>query len=447
MSLKTDINTIIKENYSNLLDNAETILDTEFDELTELIHITLECAYDNIYDREFVDSYLKSLFKIKILIDPTDPNEPHHHHFIPKSSDDEESEASVEVEVEDKTELVKKVENDDSVSVGSLEFDLPDSELTEYQRKINELKSRSVTSQRTTDWLKVRHEYITASVMASALSLMGKSSRENLLLEKASYGDFKTFFGNIHTHHGNQFEPVTNAIYCYRNNTKIYDYGLIPHKTVPFLGASTDGVTSELRNIEIKSLTSRILNGKVKKEYYHQMQLQMECLNLTVTDFIEAKYYQYKSLQEFLDDFYYESEDKEQSEKGCMIEVLDLKSKQLDYIYSPIEYYLDDKKMTGWLKEQHELVAKRDDVVYVRDVYWEVTEYSCIEVKRDPNWMKQYYPVMKQFWDEVLELRGNPDLLTEALIDVEERKRERSEAKKNGSSSGGGSKLDVICMV
>lgn len=41
--------------------------------------------------------------------------------------------------------------------------------------------------------------------------------------------------------------------------------------------------------IEIKTLARRAI-GKVKREYHHQMQHQMFCLDLERTHFIEAKY-------------------------------------------------------------------------------------------------------------------------------------------------------------
>jgi len=181
---------------------------------------------------------------------------------------------------------------------------------------------------------------------------MGYVARLNLILEKATYGTYRTFFGGKATQYGTRFEPVSNDIYCYRNNTRIHEFGLIPHKTIPFLGASTDGVSDELKNIEIKSPFSRVPNGKVKKEYMHQMQSQMECLGLNVTDFIEVKYEEYGKLSEMLKRI------EDDPEYGCMIEVHNTTIDQLEYIYSPIELCEDSNQLTSWIDNQHTQLAK-----------------------------------------------------------------------------------------
>lgn len=103
---------------------------------------------------------------------------------------------------------------------------------------------------------------------------------------------------------GEKYEPVSNDLYCYRMKAKTFEFGMIPHKSVDlnFLGASTDGIAvspeGKLTNIEIKSPFSRHITGIPKPEYWAQMQLQMEILNLDETHFIESKFREF-SLEEF----------------------------------------------------------------------------------------------------------------------------------------------------
>lgn len=421
MALIKDTINIVNSNYAEELNSNSTMLLEEFNELKELIHITLEYAYDDKYDKLVVDNHLKIMFKHRIFINDTDPEEPNHLQFR-------------EIKQEPEAEL----------EAGQSFTESKDRKFPQWiQDRLTQYESRSMGDQRTDDWLKKRNNYLTASTIAQAANLCAESARTNLLLEKGSCGSHRTFFGNVHTHHGNQFEPVVNSVYCYRNDTIIYDYGLIAHKTIPFLGASTDGVAcypDQLRNIEIKSPTGRKINGKVKKEYYHQTQLQMEVLELPVTDFIEAKFKQYTTQEEFLRQFYFEDDRREQMEKGCMIEVINLESKELEYIYSPIEYYLNHEILLDWVKQQDILIEKSDNIVFIREIYWELTEYSCIEVKRDPKWLPTHYPELERFWNEVLELRKDPDKLSEMLIDIEERKNQR----KNSPIK---SKIDTILMI
>ena len=76
--------------------------------------------------------------------------------------------------------------------------------------------------------------------------------------------------------------------------TKVGEFGCMKHKTHTFLRASPDGINinrdSPLygRLLEVKNPTTRILDGKVKKEYWVQMQLQMEVWDLDECDFLET---------------------------------------------------------------------------------------------------------------------------------------------------------------
>ena len=269
------------------------------------------------------------------------------------------------------------------------------------EEKLNELRQRElVGDQRSNDWLKLRHDYITASTSAACAGLMGKVSRENMLKEKVSYGTEKAFFGNSFTAKGNLFEPVTNMIYSKKTSKVIHAYALIPSDQTEwtFMGASTDGVTNTLENIEIKTLARRAI-GKIKREYYHQMQHQMFCLNLDVTHFIEAKYDEY------------DNEETWQTHRGESVfsgVILELKpTGTSNYIYSPI----DEPDPVLWAKQM-----SPDPVRYI---YWIMTDYDCKEVPRDPTWIISMGPLLKKFWEDVLYYREHPTELIPEKINLE----------------------------
>ena len=113
-------------------------------------------------------------------------------------------------------------------------------------KKVQRLSELSTSTQKSDDWLQRRHNYITGSAVADACGVKGPAARRNLLLEKVSYGEHRTFFGSRATHWGERFEPVANKIYSHRFDCKVYDFGLIPHTGHDFLAASTDGVTEHL---------------------------------------------------------------------------------------------------------------------------------------------------------------------------------------------------------
>lgn len=251
-------------------------------------------------------------------------------------------------------------------------------------------KRELLGEQKSTEWLSTRNNYITASVSAACAGIMGPVAREMQLLEKASNGKFRSFYGNYYTDKGNLFEPVTNQIYMRRNGTKIHAYGLIPCNRAEygFLAASTDGVTDELCNIEIKTLASREIDGRVKKEYHHQMQHQMYCLGLDKTDFLEAKYAEYEDAAEV---------DKTK-DHGTIVEYYNCKERELRYVY-----------LDGTLTPDG--CGSNPDSIYIRTIYWNLTAYACVTVKRDPDWIVTVGPLLRQFWNEVNDLKQDPTAL------------------------------------
>lgn len=260
--------------------------------------------------------------------------------------------------------------------------------------------------QRSSEWLKQRMNYITASVVACCAGLTSKSARETELLNKATFGTYKRFNGTYYTERGNIFEEVTNMYYCWKNSCLIYEFNLIPHDDPEFyfLGASTDGVTNHLVNIEIKTLL-KINRKKFKKEYWHQMQLQMSCLNLKCTDFLEAVYKNdYSDIGELngLD---------VSLPRGVILEFFHTQDKYFHYVYSPMNCWENYQDLVTWFQTKMEEIAnkkERDYLVFTRPVFWKMQDYSCRRVDKDPNWLRDIGPALKEFWASVEELRSNP---------------------------------------
>ncbi len=314
-----------------------------------------------------------------------------------KDTDEEESAQADPVKEEDPVKEAEEVStpNDDLLAV---------------------LRSRQLTGdQRSTEWLMQRHNYITASISAACAGLMGAGSREAQLIEKASYGAYRSFKGGYHTDMGNIFEDITANHYSYLNKTRVHDFRLIPHDDPEFgfLGASTDGVSDELNNIEIKTLVGRPLDAKIKKEYYHQMQHQMACLGLAQTHFLEAKYDTLSSLTEAA------RGSKDRQGYGVVLEFFH-PEEGFNYVYAP-----DDARLDVWEKENVHLT---EPGVYIRTIYWKCTGYQMKVVKRDPDWLKVMGPALKKFWAELEELRADPARVTD-MIALRENKKQPSGLK------------------
>jgi putative phage-type endonuclease len=180
------------------------------------------------------------------------------------------------------------------------------------ESQLEELRSKPQPTQRTEEWYKFRHNLITASNAYKAFE--NPSTLNQLIYEKCqplnTQGD-KFSFVNVDTtfHWGQKFEPVSVMYYENEYDTRVGDFGCIQHETYKFLGASPDGINDDPlrpqrfgRMLEIKNIVNREIDGIPKKEYWIQMQLQMETCDLNECDFLETRFKEYETEADFLND-------------------------------------------------------------------------------------------------------------------------------------------------
>ena len=288
-------------------------------------------------------------------------------------------------------------------------------------------------AQKSQQWLDQRTNYITASAFGNAISPRWTSHRNELLKNKVSRGQYNSFKGNEATRWGEKYEDVANAIYCYREGVTVEEFGLIPHPDFPFLGASTDGISSKLINLEIKCPFSRkIKPGEVKPIYWKQMQLQMAVLDLELSHFLECSFKEYPSEYDFWADFDYDGYDNK--EKGIIIEYIDTQNTNLagepktSYAYSPIELCENQDQMRIWYKQALNKMVSNPSQVYIRSHFWVLPVCSCVNVIRERDWFDAQIPKFVEFWDDVLQYRekGGMDQLVE---DIEKNKPQKRKIK------------------
>ena len=282
--------------------------------------------------------------------------------------------------------------------------------------------------QKSQQWLDQRNNYLTASTIAAALGAIGPVARQNLLLNKASYGKVNPFYGSCATHWGTKYEPVANHIYAMRNHAKIYDFGMITNEKYPILGISPDGILLD-RMLEIKCPYSRIIDGKIKVEYYHQMQEQMTVCDYDQCDFLECRFTEV-SQENFWEDFYFDGglslpplprsghgssskgvssqkkgNDEYPMEKGIIMACLNINESEIEYIYSPIELYQNREQLQQWEQDTLKTLSTDHTRIFIQESYWNLVKYHCQLVKRDPSWIEISYPILEKFWQEVLHYR------------------------------------------
>ncbi len=283
--------------------------------------------------------------------------------------------------------------------IRNIVFNIP-----QLTRKITVLKEIPQPTQRTEEWYIFRHNLLTAS---SIWKVFGTQSSQNqIIYEKCSpFVMYKNASIDSPLHWGQKYEPISIEFYKKLYNTEITDFGCIKHPKYPFIGASPDGINTDPTNLrygrmlEIKNIVNREINGIPKTEYWIQMQLQMETCDLNECDFLETKFVEYESYNDFIQDgsFTHTSDGKP---KGIMI--LFNYDGSLHYEYAPLE--ISEIEYEKW---EGDILQKNNDGEWIRTIYWKLEKYSNILVLRNKLWFESAIVKIREIWDIILRERIN----------------------------------------
>ncbi len=270
---------------------------------------------------------------------------------------------------------------------------------------IENVRNAPQPEQRTEEWYRFRYNLITAS---NAYKAFGSEAKKNeLICEKCkefTYSDSRSVNLETPMHWGVKYEPLSVMYYEHNYKTKVEDYGCIQHHQYKFLGASPDGInvdsSSNLygRMLEIKNPKSRKITGIPKDDYWVQMQLQMEVCNLNYCDFLETKFIEYESREEFIKDgsFNLTSDNKL---KGIIIQFI--KNNEVKYCYKPID--LNEDEFRVW--ETKQMDKENDGYLWLQNIYWKLEEVSCVLVLRNKLWFSKCIKYIEDLWKIVEEER------------------------------------------
>lgn len=279
-----------------------------------------------------------------------------------------------------------------------------DNYINHISEKINILQNTYQPSQRSEEWYIFRHSLLTAS---SIWKVFGTQATQNQLI----YEKCKPYivFGQISTtsslHWGQKYEPVSIEFYKNLYNTDIGDFGCIKHPNYSYIGASPDGIninsTNKLfgRMLEIKNVVSRVINGIPKLEYWIQMQIQMETCNLNECDFLETKFIEYESEEQFLNDGTYTFTNNDKL-KGRII-LFNFNGAPY-YEYAPLYYTLE--QYNEWEKT---ILEKNTDKEWIQNIFWKLETYSNILVLRNKLWFNTTISIIESFWNTIIRERIN----------------------------------------
>lgn len=264
--------------------------------------------------------------------------------------------------------------------------------------------------QRTQEWHDFRWSCITASFVPK---ILGNLSEYNSALKEKVQPLEKRGYG-IAALHGVKYEEMAQSIYEDMNNVKISEYGCIKHDILKFVGASPDGIVTVVneggninllgRMLEIKCVYTRLINGVPKKDYWLQVQLQLEVCNLEFCDFFEC------FIEETTDEDVFKKKCESVIYYGMVIDSTDNDGKTTrKYLISTNYESVDDliSEKDNYLMKIIQVV----DIVHVS--YWTLQSYSLLTIKRNRDWFKESLSKLNLFWEDVKKCREDISKLPE----------------------------------
>ena len=255
-------------------------------------------------------------------------------------------------------------------------------------------------AQRTPEWYEFRYNHITASNGWKAYST--ECSKNALIVEKCETFNVNKYKNNLSEspmNWGHKYEPLTTALYEEKNNTIISEFGCIPHKDINFLAASPDGiVTGDVnygRMIEIKNVVSREITGIPKKEYYTQVQLQLEVCDLSECDFVETKFTEYDDEEKYLLDGTFNTSSDNKRKGIISVYIKD----DSEYVYHYLPFNINSEEE---FKEWSGNIPVIEGEVWYKYSYWKLDIYSSVLIPRCKKWFDATLHELQVIWDIIL---------------------------------------------
>jgi putative phage-type endonuclease len=385
------------------------LYDILLEDITDIFYVQLEEQIDDLYDGDDIEDTINDLLEEACSI------------FIASFYPDKY------------TELLQKFsEIDEMIHDIDIIYNNEINNMIIIEEKINHLRSIPQPVQRTPEWYQFRWNLLTASNAWKAFET--QSAINQLIYEKCQpiksfndVGDIENIeevkMVNINTpfHWGQKYEPLSVMIYEHMYNSKVEDFGCIQHSSYKFIGASPDGIVVKSntgrygRMLEIKNPVSREITGIPKKEYWVQMQLQMEVCDLDECDFLETKFLEYPNYESYIDDsaiaydlsgneFKSYVTTKNNSYKGTII-YFHTKDGAPYYVYQPLNLYLA-QDISNWEEENIEKYqSDAYNYTFIKFIYWKAEKISCVLVSRNREWFKNNVGQLEKVWKIIEEER------------------------------------------
>ena len=215
---------------------------------------------------------------------------------------------------------------------------------------------------------------------------------------------------------GIRFEPVVKQLYEHKYAANVKELGRLYHPTDPRCAASPDGLVYDTnppndrigRLIEIKCPVTRVMNGKIPKDYYTQMQLQMHVTGCSSCDYIEAEF----------SSIYNDKKEKTGQAEFSGIIALVQRSALVDnqeyyYIYGPIND-------NSWAPTN---IPETDEIREL--IPWRLIQWSEQNVLRSESWWDTIKPIIDEFWIDVERAKRGEFIAPESSRPTKKRKADK----------------------
>jgi len=275
--------------------------------------------------------------------------------------------------------------------------------VAEYVEQLHRLIALPKLEQRTTEWYETRKTLITASDFAQALGDGKFGTQKDLIVKKCGYEEEAAFNATLPPlKWGTMFEPVASMIYESRNRTQLHEFGLLRHPTIPYFGASPDGVNEHGIMVEIKCPFKRKINGEVPLQYYYQIQGQLDVCGLYECDYFECEFVTFDSIEELE-----EEEESPLYECGCIVE-----RDNMNFAYSPLMTRSSMRsKGTEWLNGEREKEKEKEKEKPIKKIiYYALTRTNTNRVYKDPHFLEEKLDLLKDVWNKIKDYRSDKAL-------------------------------------
>jgi hypothetical protein len=284
---------------------------------------------------------------------------------------------------------------------------------------MDELLNRKQIEQRTPEWYAQMVEILSASEIGNLFA--SPRTRAKLVVSKippyqprnqplAVFSDYMSAFD-----WGIRFEPVVKLIYEYKYQAIIKELGRLHHPEDKRCTASPDGLIYDStspekvgRLIEIKCPVTREIDGSVPKEYYAQMQMQLQVTGLKNCDYVEACFSsKYNSNPEKIGPGLYWG-------LIALVRYAEIQGTQeFYYIYSPVN---PNEDWAPAIKENEEVVEL---------IPWKLMNWSEQIVTRNQEWWSSIKPQIDLFWEDVEKARRGEFVVPESTRPPKKAKEEK----------------------